>query len=271
MDISGVAVAAAELRELVNGDGADLRLVRIDTRTDQVELELDLSAAGCGDCVMAPPALQTMVDTALKRSVPGAYSVVVDDPRTRATAPSITAPAHSMIVDPAAESGTSTDDPGPDAGLLSGKTVGFRVDVLWRSWDWVVDEWAAILGDAGAKTILWRRTQGLAGEAGEQHHRDFADFLGSVDVAVVGLGNCGSCTSWTIKDAVAALNAGLPTIGVTTRQFEQLGHTLAGHYGRPGLRLHVLPYPLDTQPEADVRAIAREHSASLLSALGAVV
>jgi hypothetical protein len=169
------------------------------------------------------------------------------------------------------ETGGGDDSPGPDAGELRGKTVGFRVDVLWRSWDWVVDEWAKALDDAGVKTVLWRRIQGLDGAAGEQHHDEFAAFVQSVDAAVVGLGNCGSCTSWTIKDAVAALTAGRPTVGVTTAQFEQLGHTLAGHYGRPGLRLHVLPYPLDTRPEDEVREIARDSFGQILKLLGAVV
>jgi Fe-S cluster biogenesis protein NfuA len=271
LDIEAVAAAAAELRELVSGDGADLRLVRVDARSGQVEFELDLSATGCADCVLPPPAVLSMVNTVLKRSRPGDYEVIVDDPRTGARTAAAPSGAHMTIVDPAAETGGGDDDPGPDAGALRGRTVGFRVDVLWRSWDWVVDEWAASLGRAGAKTLLWRRNQGLDGEAGRRHHEDFAAFLRSVDVAVVGLGNCGSCTSWTIKDAVAALDSGLPTVGVTTAQFERLGHTLAGHYGRPGLRLHVLPYPLDTRPEAEVRQIAGELYAPMLGLLGAVI
>jgi hypothetical protein len=44
---------------------------------------------------------------------------------------------------------------------------------------------------------------------------------------------------------------------------------MAGNAGRAGLRVHVLPYPLETRTEADVRAIARQHWPALLETLGA--
>jgi hypothetical protein len=43
---------------------------------------------------------------------------------------------------------------------------------------------------------------------------------------------------------------------------------MAANAGRPGLRVHTLPYPLDTRPEEEVRAIAREHYRPLLRTLG---
>ena len=54
-------------------------------------------------------------------------------------------------------------------------------------------------------------------------------------------------------------------------QFTALAGTLATHYGRPGLRTHVLPFPLQTRPETEVRAIARDAFPVLLSRLGASV
>ena len=44
---------------------------------------------------------------------------------------------------------------------------------------------------------------------------------------------------------------------------------MAANAGRAGLRVHVLPYPLETRAEADVRAIARQHWPALLETLGA--
>jgi hypothetical protein len=44
---------------------------------------------------------------------------------------------------------------------------------------------------------------------------------------------------------------------------------MAANAGRKGLRIHVLPYPLETQPEEQVRQIAREHFEQVLDALGA--
>ena len=55
---------------------------------------------------------------------------------------------------------------------------------------------------------------------------------------------------------------------VVTQEFEALAERMAANAGRPGLRTLVLPYPLDTRPEEEVRTIAREHRGSLLRALG---
>ncbi|MBY8862870.1 hypothetical protein K7711_40815 [Nocardia sp. CA2R105] len=160
-------------------------------------------------------------------------------------------------------------DPGPALKSVAHKRIGFRVDVLWRSWDWVVDEWATELRAAGAEPVIWRRAQGLDGVSGRDQDASYAEFLASVDAAVSGLANCGSCTSWTVKDAVAALRAGLPTVAVATAQFAPLAQTLAGQYGRSGLRVQPLPYPLDLRPEAEVREVAREHYADFIGQLTA--
>ena len=274
MDIGLLAKALDELGELIRGDGVVLRLTRVDTHVPLVEVELDVSAAECGECVLPPEVLSAMVDAGLKQRVPGDYRVEIVDrrrPQPNVDGPTERRPAGArwlVIVDPAAESAAGDDDPGADVGELAGKTVGVRVDVLWRSWDWVVEEWTTLLEQQGASVVTWRRAQGLAGSAGQDHRDSYAHFLATVDVAIVGLANCGSCTSWTIKDAVAALATGAPTIAVATRQFEQLAHTLAGLYGRSGLRLQVLPYPLDIRPEDEVRAIARDAFPALLVELG---
>jgi hypothetical protein len=56
-----------------------------------------------------------------------------------------------------------------------------------------------------------------------------------------------------------------------TAEFEHLAHTMAANAGRTGLRVHVLPYPLESRPEAEVREIAREHYPKLLQTIGATV
>ena len=64
---------------------------------------------------------------------------------------------------------------------------------------------------------------------------------------------------------------GATAVVVVTQEFEALAHTMAANVGRAGLRVHVLPYPLETRPEAEVRAIAVEHWPKVLATLGAEV
>jgi hypothetical protein len=44
---------------------------------------------------------------------------------------------------------------------------------------------------------------------------------------------------------------------------------MAANAGRAGLRVHVLPYPLESRPENEVREIANEHWPLLLETIGA--
>lgn len=71
-----------------------------------------------------------------------------------------------------------------------------------------------------------------------------------------------------MHDAVAALARGKAAVAVVTQEFEALAHTMAANAGRPGLRVMVLPYPLETRPEEEVREVARGHWRSFLRTIG---
>jgi hypothetical protein len=62
---------------------------------------------------------------------------------------------------------------------------------------------------------------------------------------------------------------GKTAVVVVTAEFEHLARTMAANAGRAGLRVHVLPYPLESRPEAEVREIARQHWPLMLETLGA--
>ena len=175
--------------------------------------------------------------------------------------------ALQMVLDPTASLADDITDAGPDAGSLRGKRVGVRIDMLWRSWDWVSEVWAEGLRAEGAEVRFWRSC-GRTGEEGARAAEEYAAFLAETDVAVVGLGNCGSCTSWTIADALQAAALGIPTVAVATAHFEALATALAKRGGRSGLRLQILPYPLDVLPKAEVDDIARDRYGAFLRTLG---
>ena len=61
---------------------------------------------------------------------------------------------------------------------------------------------------------------------------------------------------------------GKTAVVVVTAEFEGLARTMAANAGRAGLRVHVLPYPLESRPEDEVRDIARDHWSRLLETLG---
>ena len=175
------------------------------------------------------------------------------------------------VLDPTAMRTDDIASPGPDAGLLAGKTIGFRLDEIWRAWDWVSEIWAEEFRKAGAKVLFWRSSQGRTGAEGDRVAEELDAFLSQIDVAVVGLGNCGSCTGWTIRDALAAAEKGLPTTAICTEVFEELGRNLARRGGRSGLRLYILPYPLNEKGRDEVTRVANEHIQGVVRAMGAAL
>jgi len=176
--------------------------------------------------------------------------------------------AIGTILDPTAARDDDNASPGPDAGLLAGKRIGFRLDRMWRAWDWISEQWAESFRAAGAEVSFWR-SAGRSGEEGVRCAREYQAFLESIDVAVVGLANCGSCTGWTVRDAITAANFGLPTTAVATQNFELFAHEIAGRGGRSGLRVHVLPYPLNEQRREDVLPVGDAHFLPMLKTMGA--
>lgn len=176
--------------------------------------------------------------------------------------------ARITILDPTATRNDDVASPGPDAGLIAGKRIGFRVDRMWRCWDWISDLWAERLREAGAEVVFWR-SGGRSGAEGERHERDYKAFLESIDIALVGLANCGSCTGWTVRDAITAANTGLPTTAIATANFDAFAREIAARGGRSGLRVHVLPYPLNEQRKDEVLAIAAAHFEPVLKTMGA--
>jgi hypothetical protein len=65
--------------------------------------------------------------------------------------------------------------------------------------------------------------------------------------------------------------AGVPAAVVVTEVFENLGRTAARAQGYPELRMLVVPHPLESRPEAEVRAIAGARFEELIGLLVAPV
>jgi len=51
--------------------------------------------------------------------------------------------------------------------------------------------------------------------------------------------------------------AGIPAVVVVTEVFDNLARTAAAAKGFRELRMHVLPHPMESRPEVEVRALVR--------------
>ena len=150
---------------------------------------------------------------------------------------------------------------------IAGVHVGIRTDGAWRSWRLIASVWDEYLRRDGATTSLVE-TGGMVGQTGANDRKHIEELANSVECAIVGLGTCGSCTTFTIKDSMVVEQKRKPVVAIVTEEFEVHGHNVATHLGHGDLKVLVLPYPLEARPEQELRAIADEFYPQVLALLG---
>jgi len=74
--------------------------------------------------------------------------------------------------------------------------------------------------------------------------------LAEADVVITGAADCGSCTAYSLHDAIELERNGKPTVVTTTTQFEPVAKTLSISFGAPDTRLLVLPHPIGGTDES---------------------
>jgi hypothetical protein len=153
-----------------------------------------------------------------------------------------------------------------DAGV-AGLHVGLRTDTAWRSWQLISSRWAEWLRAAGA-SVATVETHAMVGASGAADRTEVEALAGAVDCAISGLGTCGSCTSFTVADAVTFEQHARPVIAVVTEEFETHARNMAAHLGHGDLALLVLPYPLEARPDAELEEIAARAFPDALARLG---
>ena len=84
-----------------------------------------------------------------------------------------------------------------------------------------------------------------------------AEMAAETDVAVSGVGHCGSSSPWSVIDAINLEKAGVPTVALISRSFCPLGQIVAHGHGHDGLAIVMLPHPIG---EADRGKIGRKGS-----------
>jgi hypothetical protein len=76
------------------------------------------------------------------------------------------------------------------------------------------------------------------------------------DFVLVGTGDCGSCTAWTVRAAVMLEEAGIPTVGIGSDIFEEQFRKEAAQAGMGGMEFVFVRHPLGGLREDAVKTKA---------------
>ncbi|MDP1553724.1 MAG: UGSC family (seleno)protein [Methanobacteriaceae archaeon] len=64
------------------------------------------------------------------------------------------------------------------------------------------------------------------------------------NVSILALGDCGSCTTWVILDAIRLEKEGVATISICSHKFASFARNLAQAHGAEGLRILEVIHPI---------------------------
>ncbi|HZP75941.1 MAG TPA: hypothetical protein VFB45_07370 [Pseudolabrys sp.] len=150
----------------------------------------------------------------------------------------------------AAQTGAIATAPRPAS--LAGKRVAL-LDNGKEFSDVVLDALAKTLErDFGVTNIkFWRKGFPAKGAP------FIAEMAAESDVAISGVGHCGSSSPWSVIDAVNLEKAGVPAVALISRSFCPLGQIVGRGMGHQGLPIIMLPHPIG---EADEARIAQKGS-----------
>jgi hypothetical protein len=147
---------------------------------------------------------------------------------------------------------------------LRGLTVGFLGNLKPNA-DVLLHATEGLIVGAGAKETLYREKTSCSLGAPKAMLDELAQHCGA---AVVALGDCGSCTSWCIHDAVELHRRGVPSVAFVAEPFIELAKYEARGLGIPDLNLVVLPYPMGG---IDTEEIVRRAGTAFPEILSAIV
>jgi hypothetical protein len=90
--------------------------------------------------------------------------------------------------------------------------------------------------------------------ATEEQLKDAAD----ADLSIIAVGDCGSCSTWVILDAIRLEKEGTPTISICSDNFMDYARSLAKSHGADDLRIVEIKHPISGQKEENIREKAAE-------------
>ncbi len=123
---------------------------------------------------------------------------------------------------------------------------------------------AEVILDILAEPIGNRKFIKVKKPAGAPATPEQIDEASSGEIGILALGDCGSCTSWVILDAIRLEKMGIPTISICSTHFAPFAHELAKSHGMDELRILEINHPIAGLSDEEVEEKTRNLIPSFL-------
>ena len=90
----------------------------------------------------------------------------------------------------------------------------------------------------------------------------------NADLSIIAVGDCGSCSTWVILDAIRLEKEGTPTISICSDNFMDYAKSLAKSHGADNLRIVKIKHPISGQKEEDVIEKTKETITEIKNIIG---
>lgn len=147
---------------------------------------------------------------------------------------------------------------------LKGKIAGF----LWNNkpgGNILLDRFAQLLDERFhfAKTLKHTKPHASSGAS-----IDMLDSLSAeCDLVITAVGDCGSCISYVIHDAIELEKRGIPSISICSHEFAPLGRIAAQALGMANLPMVIVPHPIGGVDPKEVARKADDAFEDMIEAL----
>lgn len=155
------------------------------------------------------------------------------------------------VISPYADESVSRDtDLAQRLGTLDGATIGLFSNAKKNA-----DLFLECVGDHLSETydvefgpVIYKEMSPSAAED------EVYEELSTYDAVLIAYGDCGSCSSWTIHDALQLESMGVPTVVYCTEEFTTLCQYESENRGAPGLPIVELLHPVADLDEETIQA-----------------
>lgn len=157
----------------------------------------------------------------------------------------------AVIFDPRGKVASEADPVAARPKALAGLRLGILDNSKWNANKLLRGASAALTGDIGFAAVNYYVKHNFSKDAAPEL---IAQIARENDIVLTAIGDCGSCCSCCIRDAVALERLGRPVAAIITTEFERETELTRAAVGMPGLTPVVIDHPVSSITTEEVAA-----------------